>query len=131
MQLLQTVFANPVSLTATSGFEGDPGSAFGSGVALTEQWLIVGVPGARKAFLYKNNGGTWGIAPAFTLAPNTVESGFGTSVALTDQWAIVGASSASKAFLFKNNGGTWGTTPAFTLDQNSQNIPAFGLLFAG
>jgi hypothetical protein len=94
-------------------------SGFGYSVALTDQWAIVGAFEAKEAFLFKNNGGTWGTSPAFTLVPNTAESVFGNSVSLTDQWAIVGAYGANKAFLFQNNGGTWGTSPAFALDKNT------------
>ena len=79
----------------------------------------MGADGAKKAFIFKNTGGTWGTTAAFTLDQNTGSSNFGQSVAISPEFAIVGADGAKKAFIFKNTGGTWGTTAAFTLDQNT------------
>jgi hypothetical protein len=81
--------------------------------------MVVGADTAKKAFIFKNDGGTWGTTAAFNLDQNTGDTDFGYEVALTDNWMVVGAHSARKAFIFKNDGGTWGTTAAFNLDQNT------------
>jgi len=71
----------------------------------------VGAHSAKKAFIFQNTAGTWGITAAFALNKNTVDSSFGQSVAMTDSRAIVGAD--MKAFVFQNTAGTWNTAAAF------------------
>ena len=105
---------NKVDLNKNTG-----DGTFGYSVAISSEFAIVGAWAAKKAFIFKNTGGTWGTTAAFNLDQNTDSASFGHSVAISGEFAIVGAFGAKKAFIFKNTGGTWGTTAAFTLDQNT------------
>jgi hypothetical protein len=97
-------------------------NGFGYSVAISSEFAIVGAwkfGATKKAFIFKNTGGTWGTTAAFTLDKNTGNNGFGYSVAISSEFAIVGAHLSNKAFIFKKTGDTWGTTAAFTLDKNT------------
>ena len=80
-------------------------SYFGSDVAISGEFAIVGAPSnsVRKAFIFKNTGGTWGTTAAFTLDQNTGDKYFGISVAISSEFAIVGAYKAKKAFIFQSS----------------------------
>ena len=103
-------------------------NGFGTGLALTNKWILIGsgsgnfvhgenADSANKAYIYKNNGGTWGTTPAFTFDQNLLDTGFGWDVALTNSWAIISTGvNDGKAFIFKNeNGAAWGTTAVCTI----------------
>ena len=115
------------SLAVPLMLQGDSSSSsssyFGSAVAMTENWIIVGSYGEKKAYIFHNNG-AWGTDSAsrdaaFTLSQST-KQGFGTSVAITDGYALVGAPDAKEAFVYKKNSdSTWGTSPVCTLQQSS------------
>merc|ERR1711865_773656 len=81
---------------------------FGSSVAISSEFAIVGANNAEKAFIFKNTGGTWGTTAAFNLDQNTGDGQFGASVAISSEFAFVGANTAGqpavisgKAFIFK------------------------------
>ena len=55
---------------------------FGGSVAISSEFAIVGASySAKKAFIFKNTGGTWGTKAAFNLDQNTGDSLFGNRVA--------------------------------------------------
>ena len=97
---------------------------FGSSVAMTDNWAIVGAPRAKKAFIFKNTAGIWDTTAAFVLDQNTADDGFGGAVAMTDQWAIV--FSDAHPFIFKNTDGNWDTT-AISLTANTTTSSAVAM----
>ena len=112
----------PLMLLGDSG-DSSSSSYFGSAVAMTENWIIVGSYGEKKAYIFLNNG-AWGTDSAsrdaaFTLSQSNKQS-FGRSVAITDDYALVGAPDANRAFVYKKNSdSTWETSPVCTLQQSS------------
>ena len=64
-------------------------STFGISVAISSEFAIVGAYNDKKAFIFKNTGGTWGTTAAANLDQNTGDHTFGRSVAISSEFAIV------------------------------------------
>lgn len=75
--------------------------SFGSAVAISGDYAIVGDSGNSKAFIFQLSAGEWGTNATTVIDGYTDQSNFGCSVDITDSFAIVGASGANKAFLFE------------------------------
>lgn len=96
------------------------GSAFGTSVALFQDWALVGAPGAGKAYLYRRQQGEWSLVQTLTPTGGTHGDHFGAVVALSDRLAAVGApldddkgANAGAVYIFENNAGSangWGQT---------------------
>ncbi|MEI7606316.1 MAG: caspase family protein [Rhodospirillaceae bacterium] len=95
-----------------------PNSSFGTSVALSSNYALIGAPGALSsrgdAYLYNLTTGLWtDLAtttgqPVTSLASNSV---FGNSVALNSAYALIGAAQVSSnrgdAFLYNITSGVW------------------------
>jgi FG-GAP repeat len=85
-------YALLVSLLGADAFAGD-GSGFGSAVAVSGDWLVVGAPqadGSGAVFIYLRKDGAWGADPFQSLF-GAVNSSFGKSVAIDGLTIVVGA----------------------------------------
>lgn len=89
------------------------GAKFGTSVAIKGDYLIVGAPGARKVYVYKNSNNVWSLLTEYSpnlstwgkeTFPNYFESSFGWDVDITYGYAIVGDPKAEKAAIFSING---------------------------
>ena len=97
---------------------------FGRSVAMTDDWLLVGASGGKKASIHKRTGDTtFAISPTVDFDDKTTVQSLGWSVALTDTFAIVGAKTGQAAFIYKYNTGTstWGNTAATSLTSYSSS----------
>jgi hypothetical protein len=105
-----------VSKATSLSADGD----FGSDVAVSHYWTIIGAKGAKKAYIYGlAKDGSWSSTAAATIGGFTSEGGFGSAVAIDGNLpssgsAIVGADGAKKAFVFKCTDGKWGVDKAAT-----------------
>ena len=89
---------------------------FGHSVALTgEGGVLVGAPGAGKAFLYLREKGWKRPAASFTGEP-----GFGHAVGAFKKQAIVGSPNERRAYIYESKGGKWSDVPAQILEQANQ-----------
>ena len=98
-------------------------NGFGRSVAMTDDWLLVGASGGKKASIHKRTGDTtFAISPTVDFDDKNVGT-LGWSVALTDTFAIVGAKTGQAAFIYKYNTGTstWGNTAATSLTSYSSS----------
>ena len=99
-------------------------SKFGWSVAIYNDTAIVGASYAKygdlseagKAYIFKNNGGTWSqVGSPLNASDATKSANFGWSVSIYNDTALVGAYQAKhgdtdiggETYVFKNNGGTW------------------------
>lgn len=97
---------------------------FGSKVAISGDWIIVGSPrdsedenganaigGAGSAYLFKRTGNDWNFAQKIVAFDRDDENDrFGFSVAINGDYAVVGASGdrdSGSVYIFKNGGGGW------------------------
>lgn len=71
---------------------------FGSAVAISEDYILVGAPGTNlyyedqgQAYMYRFNGTTWTVSNLFTDIHPTPTAFYGTSVNLSGSYAIIGA----------------------------------------
>ncbi len=100
-------------------------SQFGSSVDISGTDAIVGDWGAKKAYLYQLNAGTWGEEADFDMPSGT----FGESVSIFGDYAIVGNSSDSSnkglAVIYHRNAGTW-TEQATLTSNNGMSEDKFG-----
>ncbi|MEZ5009945.1 MAG: hypothetical protein R2753_17480 [Chitinophagales bacterium] len=106
-------------LIASDGASGD---AFGSAVAISGNWAIVGaifdddiVNSSGSAYLYFYNGSTWTEFQKITASNPGFNNKFGFSVSISGNFAVVGANTAGGPFLstggaayvFQYNGSIW------------------------
>ncbi|HID53173.1 MAG TPA: hypothetical protein EYP41_14215 [Anaerolineae bacterium] len=87
-------------ITVTSGLAGD---SFGTGVALSGDMLVVGAPGADKAYVFRQNAGgenMWGLTAVLTGSDVTDGSEFGIGTAVDRGLILVGARTANAVYLF-------------------------------
>ena len=113
-----STWGNTAATSLTSYNSSSPNSNFGRSVAITDTYAMVGAAGAKKAYIFKQTGGSFGADGAGDLVATLDDQAtdkFGWSVAMTDEYAIVGARSANKAFIYANTGGTWSTTAVAAL----------------
>ena len=94
---------------------------FGTSVALSDPYAVVGAPSLETAYLFTRSGGSWGTgtlpsAETLQLEPSDGLAGdlFGTSVAVIQTHALVGAAIGEAAYLYERDGAAWGsgTSPA-------------------
>jgi len=94
---------------------------FGTSVALSDPYAVVGAPGLETAYLFKRNTDSWGdgnlpSAETLQLEPSDGQAGdlFGTAVAVIQTHALVGASLGEATYLYARDGAAWGsgTSPA-------------------
>jgi hypothetical protein len=88
--------------------------AFGSGVALTGDTLLVGASRGGYATVFVREDGVWTAKAELTPDPATPGDGFGASVSLSGDTALVGAPGAEvsgvvcgAAYAFTRSGGVW------------------------
>jgi len=87
-------------ITVTDGLAGD---SFGAGLALSGDMLVVGAPGADKAYVFRRNAGgenMWGLTAVLTGSDVTGGDEFGISTAVDRGLVLVGARTANAAYLF-------------------------------
>lgn len=81
---------------------------FGRSVAIQNETLVVGVPGANEVQVFlKGVGNTWNHSQ--TLAPNSPGSAaqFGRSVSIEDDYLIVGAPGDNEVYIYAHDGSIW------------------------
>ncbi len=94
------------------------GQTFGASVAVAEDYLAMGVPGADEptfdegaVLLHKRTGSTWSFDSKITQHNASFGDGFGFSVDMTANFLISGALYANgvkgEAWIFENQAGTW------------------------
>jgi len=71
------------------------GSGFGTDIAVAGNRLVIGAPGAAKAFVYTRSGENWTLSQTLSGA---VGSGFGMSVGITGNKVVVGIPSANLSY---------------------------------
>ena len=112
-----TVWIQQVKLTPS---DGDAGDRFGSCVAISGDYVIVGAPfdddngsDSGAAYIFKRDGTTW-TQQAKLKAGNAAEDLLGTSVSICGEYALVGipgdddnGADAGTACIFRRNGTTW------------------------
>lgn len=103
-------------LTASDNESGD---AFGSALAFTGQYIIVGAPDDRNingenagsVYLFSRAGVTWNQQSQLLAASRLVQPGFGASVAIDGDYAVVGAEGDAEAtgaaYVYKRTGENW------------------------
>ncbi len=110
---------SPSSLTS--------GADFGLSVAIKGNYIVVGAPGAKKIFVYKNTNSVWSQIAEY--APNlntwaqndgygTYYSKYGWDVDITDNYLIVGDPSAHKAQILSLNNNTLAVAHTLTHPQS-------------
>jgi len=106
---------NNWSLAATIESPVEFGRSFGQSLALAGDRLVIGLPHARRAMVYRRVGSTWQAEASFTPASADPSVEFGASVALSGDYAFVGAPSGpapdgKAVHVYFRSGGTWGLT---------------------
>ena len=104
--------------------QGQAGDAFGSAVAVNEDWAAVGAPKADlgvipdfgKAYLYQRQGTAWQLSQPL-ITPDFLQGQFGGAVALSETWLAVGApgpvatststNGDGSVYLYSLQNGTW------------------------
>jgi len=111
-------------MAALTASDAASNTKFGWSVSIYNDTAIVGaneadyggLSKAGKAYIYKNNGGTWSqVGSPLNASDAYPDSYFGWSVSIWNDTAIVGAyqakhgtlSNTGEVYVFKNNGGTW------------------------
>lgn len=111
---------------------GSPNDGFGTAVALSGDWALIGAPnfsgealGSGAAMLYRKQGSHWWLHQQL-LAPETMESGgFGCAIHLEESMLLVAACQQQAVFVFVNQGGQWQHSQ--TLNPQSQaNLNSYG-----
>lgn len=94
---------------------------FGTSVALSDPYAVVGASGLETAYLFTRSAGSWGdgnlpSAETLQLEPSDGLAGdlFGTAVAVIQTHVLVGAAAGEAAYLYARDGAAWGsgTSPA-------------------
>lgn len=85
---------------------------FGSAVAMSANYLIVGAPGDNAdvgaAYIYSRTVANWSLQATLPNPPGLqAGEGFGKAVAMTDNYAIVGSSVFEKVYIYGRSGTTW------------------------
>eukprot|EP00002_Diphylleia_rotans_P004245 TRINITY_DN1305_c0_g3_i2.p1 TRINITY_DN1305_c0_g3~~TRINITY_DN1305_c0_g3_i2.p1 ORF type:complete len:1807 (-),score=275.30 TRINITY_DN1305_c0_g3_i2:62-5482(-) len=88
---------------------------FGSSVALTDEFAIVGADGkdlgsivnAGAAYVYIRKGTKWIEQTILSAREKVANDAFGRSVALSENYALIGLGFVSKAYVFSRDGETW------------------------
>jgi len=104
-----------IKLTASDAAERD---YFGSSVAISGDYAIVGVPGdddggdySGSAYIFKRQGSDWVEQTKITASDADAGDSFGSSVSIEGEYAIVGAEGknwdSGAAYVFKREGSTW------------------------
>jgi hypothetical protein len=116
--LILALWTNPVySFSDTAGNNAKDHDSFGSEVAISGDFAVVGAPAGNpydaRVYFYKNTPSGWLEQANFTL-PNPANDAlhFAESVAIDGTYAIVGASAygglgKSKAFIYHYDGSNW------------------------
>lgn len=126
-----------VSRTVLPG--GSAGDDFGSAVAISGDFAVVGIPNygyndqGAAAILYRHSGGTdnWGVVKTLTPTDLDNDDQFGSSVAIDGHLAIVGTdelSGTGKAYIFQKDFGgdnNWGKVKKLTASDQA-NGDRFG-----
>jgi hypothetical protein len=132
--LFLALWTNPLdSLTDPAGSNAKDHDSFGSAVAISGDFAVVGAPASNpydaKVHLYKKTQSGWIEQAKFTL-PNPANDAlrFAESVAIDGTYAIVGASAydgygKSKAFIYHYDGSNW------VLEQIIEPSNNFGQVF--
>jgi hypothetical protein len=117
-------FAGPVSSINKDQKYGVNG--FGYAVAHTDQYLVIGAPSEKKAYIFGRDdktvsGVAWGTSAVATITGYTSKELFGRSVDIYGDYVIIGAADAKAAFIFKRDAstGVWDTTAAATMDETT------------
>jgi hypothetical protein len=87
-------------ITVTNGLAYD---SFSTGLALSGDMLVVGAPGADKAYVFRQNEGgenMWGLTAVLTGSDVTDGAEFGISTAVDRGLVLVGARTAGAVYLF-------------------------------
>ena len=87
-------------ITVTDGLAHD---SFGTGLALSGDMLVVGAPGADKAYVFRQNAGgenAWGLTAVLTGSDVTGGEEFGISTAVDRGLVLVGTRTTNAAYLF-------------------------------
>jgi hypothetical protein len=84
---------------------------FGSSVAISGDYIIVGATQTEAAYIYQWTGTAWNFMKKITAPIETQGDFFGISVAIDGEYALVGAwgssQSAGAAYVFKRTGAAW------------------------
>ncbi len=111
-------------LTASNGATYD---YYGSSVALSDNYAIVGASGAQSlegaVYVYTKNGTSW--QEAQILNGTLYSTSFGSAVDISGEAIVVGASASSYAFVFMLDGTTWVKVAELT-DLNGSINDKFG-----
>ena len=98
-------------------------------VAMTDECIIVGAPGAKKRSFIADATRNWKIEPVATLTGDDNdkrEENFGAAVGISKQFAIVSAPEETKAFIYKQDAdGAWPVSPVVTLEGINEGM-AYG-----
>ena len=106
-----------------------PGSFTHRSISLTDNYLLVGIPNDRSAFIFsrKADSEDWPDVPTQTFQQPTGMFGF--CVSMTDMYAVISAYRNNVAYVFRSfSNGTWLENPVQILSE--QGIPARFLGFS-
>lgn len=90
------VGTEPLAVFQPSGIPKGYGADFGSGLALSDDWLIIGAPGdfaagepgSGSAYVYRREGINW-IEHQILFGEGWYEERFGASIAMDDDWLMI------------------------------------------
>ena len=105
----------PEKLMASDGAAED---AFGSSVAIWGNTIVIGAPGEDgtsgsskgAAYIFENNGTTWGPGTKKTASDAADDAYFGASVVIEGNQLLVGAYGKETVYAFTHNGTAWSET---------------------
>jgi FG-GAP repeat len=123
-QRVNAVWNETQELTIATGM---PDDAFGTSVAISGNYALVGEPGRDSpprqndggAYVFKQALGTWNLQAGLTESDPVSDDAFGTSVAISGQYAVVGApgknSNTGAAYIWHRVGAAWNETQELTI----------------
>ncbi len=111
--IVQITWSHAVEVKITAS-DGEANDKFGSSVAISGDYAIVGVPldddagdDSGSAYIFTRNGSNWIEQQKITSSDGAANDKFGSSVAISGDYAIVGAPEVDAAYIFVRNGGSW------------------------
>jgi hypothetical protein len=106
-----TAWTEQAKITASYGAADD---RFGTIVAISGDYAVVGACGGDSAYIFKRNGAAWNEQAKVTASDGAEYDFFGPSVAISGDYAVVGARGdddhgeySGSAYIFKRNGTAW------------------------
>ena len=104
------------ALTRVVASRGEVASQFGSSIALSGEFALVGASGADAGqegatYMYRNVGGQWGLHARIEPFEPVQGSRFGDAVAMNEEFAVIGArgeaSDRGAVYVFQRSGSAW------------------------